>query len=357
MHTEHYSPSAERQSNGDPSKFSRSKKRVKRPIPETHKQPQPLQDLNHHPRLSDVELEQLARTGDLLREPGEDAESSLPPESTWSTETPADLQILLDKEGKLALPLEETVELPQEKPPQTERKIFVENPHTILPDLGFPAYLEPTYQEPETKEIKLHHAHELENQLLSFDQHIKKLQQEEQKTWLKGAIRKRLEQARQARDTIWNTHEDLLKEVRGDYQGLLQSIETQLAQQREEIVRLQTIYDKAWFKRDEKFQQLEKAKNIRTDLLKKRMEIRQKAGIIDHENTPTIKASPEYQQEKLLENIKTELRKKREQVLQFKSAYDKAWWPPERNTKRKQFEEAKKEFSLYSKKLKETYKE
>src|SRR3990167_9296400 len=49
------------------------------------------------------------------------------------------------------------------------------------------------------------------------------------------------------------------------FEKILQNIERQLAQQREEIVRLKSVYDKAWFGRGKKLQELEAVKTKRTE--------------------------------------------------------------------------------------------
>ncbi|HAU66134.1 TPA: hypothetical protein DCW61_02185 [Candidatus Uhrbacteria bacterium] len=139
------------------------------------------------------------------------------------------------------------------------------------------------------------------------------------------------------------------------FEKLLENIERLVVEQRKKIAQLQSVYDKAWFGRGKKLQELETAKTKRTELLKKRNEVRKEAGIIDIEDDLMTETTTENKLEKLLENIKAELGKKRTEILRLKSKYDKAWFG--RETKHKQFEEAKKDFILYARKLKETHKD
>jgi hypothetical protein len=168
-----------------------------------------------------------------------------------------------------------------------------------------------------------------------------------------------LTQTSKARELIGAKYEELLtKQEKQSPEESLQKIETQLFQQRENIARLQSAYDKAWFGRAEKLKELEAAKIRRTELLKKRNALQKKPGEkidIDGSRIETKESSSEKKLETLFQNIKTELDKKRTDILRFKSIYDKAWFG--RETKRKQFEEAKKDYVLYARKLKETHKD
>ena len=123
------------------------------------------------------------------------------------------------------------------------------------------------------------------------------------------------------------------------FEKLLTNIEAQLAQQREEIVRLQSIYDKAWFGRGKKLQELEAAKTKRTELLKKRNEVRKEAGMIDIGDHLATEAATENKLEKLLGNIETQLAQQREEIVRLQSIYDRAWFG--RGEKLKRLEEAK----------------
>lgn len=124
------------------------------------------------------------------------------------------------------------------------------------------------------------------------------------------------------------------------FEKLLGNIETQIAEQREEIVRLQSIYDKAWLGRGKKLKELEAAKTKKTELLKKRNEIQKKTGLdIDIDEKEFVEPPLEKKFEKRLENIEKEIVSQRQEIVQLQSVYDKAWFG--RGEKLKRLEEAK----------------
>jgi len=287
--------------------------------PSTH-----LQDLDQTPLLTQDELKRLADTGNILRE--EEDDHSLPDlNASWSFKEPQisledDENLELDPEtyqGEGVAGLEKTVDmaeitsieenalLTKQEQTRARRKRSSEIANEGLPDLGFPldirnvgetenqelsdlgfpkelGEIEESIQtrQEEKKKNDIQLLSELKNQLLSFDRQIDKLTQEEKNTrFFKGTIRKRLAQAQKTRGVIEIKHEDLLREQGKQFpEKSLQKIETQLSQQREEIARLQSVYDKAWFGRGEKLKRLEEAKIRRTDLLKRRNDLRKETG-------------------------------------------------------------------------------
>ncbi|MBI2473949.1 hypothetical protein HYV70_05360 [Candidatus Uhrbacteria bacterium] len=310
----------------------------------------------------DQELPDLGFPADIVNP--ETTERTLEPTSdSWTFEEP---QISLEDRREEELEPDQEEELfnkPEQIPSRKKRSPQDQNKEFL--DLGFPKELEEIEESVKTrrdekKKNTIQTMSDLKNQLLSFDRQIEKLKQEERNTrFFKGGVRKRLERTRMARELINAKHEELLKEQGEEpTETSLEKIETQLFEQREDIARLQSIYDKAWFGRSEKLRQLEQAKTHRTELLKRRNQLRKELGQeieIETSDISITESSPETKWETLLENIKTELNHKRREILQLKSVYDKAWFG--RETKRKQFEETKNDFIRYARKLKETHKD